>query len=178
MIKQYLRPFVALAGLFLSPVAQAQPACNVGSLQGDYAFTAQGAVLGTIDAAGAVHPFPAPSPINAVAVVTFYGNGTVERVVFTMNNGAPQVAQPPNIRQDGFLLNQKGTYSINEDCTGTMQLVIPGTNNANTTLDFALVLVDFGQRVFAVVSSETVPVVGALAVNVSAEMTRDVPRRR
>src|ERR1700759_4650967 len=95
---KYLTPFVALAGLFLSPMAQAQPACNVGSLQGDYAFMAQGEVLGTLDAAGAVHPFPAPSPINAVAVVTFYGNGTLDRVVFTMNNGAPQVAQPPNIR--------------------------------------------------------------------------------
>jgi hypothetical protein len=40
------------------------------------------------------------------------------------------------------------------------------------------VLVDFGQRVFAVISSETVPVAGAVAVNVSAELTRDVARRR
>ena len=31
---------------------------------------------------------------------------------------------------------------------------------------------------WSVVSSEVVPVVGALAVNVSAEMTRNVPRRR
>ena len=177
MIKQHLVPFVALAGLFLSPVAQAQPACNNGSLQGDYAFTAKGQVLGTRDTAG-VHPFPVPQPINSIAVVTFYGNGTLERVAFTVANGAPQVAQPPNNGQDGFLLNQTGTYSINDDCTGTMHLVIPGANNANTTLDLALVLVDFGQRVFAVVSSEIVPVVGALAVNVSAEMTRNVPRRR
>jgi hypothetical protein len=59
-----------------------------------------------------------------------------------------------------------------------MQVVIPGANNANTTLNFALVLVEFGQRAFAVISSETVPVAGALAVNVSAELTRDVTRRR
>ncbi|HET7883001.1 MAG TPA: hypothetical protein VFL55_19105 [Acetobacteraceae bacterium] len=176
MLKQFLKPLVALTGLFLSPVAQAQPACNLGSLQGDYAFTAQGAVLGTIDAAKVVHPFPAPQPINTVAVVTFHGNGTLERLAFTVANGQPQVAQPPS--DDGFLPIQTGTYSVSDECTGTMHLVIPGANNAHTTLDLALVLVDFGQRIFAVVSSEVVPVVGALAVNVSAEMTRNVPRRR
>jgi hypothetical protein len=53
---------------------------------------------------------------------------------FTVANGAPQVAQPPNNGPDGFRINQTGTYSINNDCTGTMQVVIPGANNANTTL--------------------------------------------
>ena len=31
-----------------------------------------------------------------------------------------------------------------DDCTGTMQVVIPGPNKANTTLNFAIVLVEFG----------------------------------
>jgi hypothetical protein len=110
--------------------------------------------------------------------MTFFGNGTLTREDFAVANGAPQVAAPPNNGPDGFRINQTGTYSINDDCTGTMQVVIPGPNNANTTLNFALVLADFGQSVFAVISSETVPVTGALAVNVSAEMARDTTRRR
>ena len=169
----------ALAGLlFGSPGAHATPSCDNGSLQGTYAFKAQGEVLGTLDAAG-LHPFAAPQPINSVAQMTFFGNGTLMREDFTVANGAPQVAQPPNNGPDGFRINQTGTYSINDDCPGTMQVVIPGASaNANTTLNFALVLVDFGQRAFAVISSETVPVAGAVAVNVSAEMTRDTMPRR
>ena len=172
-----LNTLIALAGLAFSAQAYAQPSCNNGSLQGDYTFKAQGEVLGTLDAAG-LHPFAAPQPINSVALVTFFGNGTLTREDFTVANGAPQVAQPPNNGADGFRINQTGTYSVNDDCTGTMEVVIPGANNANTTLDFALVLVDFGQSVFAVISKETVPVAGTVAVNVSAEMTRDVSHRR
>jgi hypothetical protein len=173
-----IKAIVAISGLLIgSAEAYADPMCDNGSLQGTYAFKAQGEVLGTLDAAG-VHPFAAPLPINSIAQVTFYGNGTLTREDFTVANGTPQVAQPPNNGPDGFRINQTGTYSINDDCTGTMQVVVPGANNANTTLNFALVLVEFGQRVFAVISSETVPVFGAQAVNVSAELTRDVTRRR
>jgi hypothetical protein len=164
-----LNALIALAGLVFSAQAQAQPACSDASLQGDYAFKAQGEVLGTLDAANVVHPFAAPQPINSIAVVTFMGDGTLQRQDFTVANGVPQ--------SNGFRMGQTGTYSINDDCTGTMEVVIPGAS-ANTTLDFALVLVDFGQSVFAVISKETVPVAGTVAVNVSAEMTRDVPRRR
>ena len=172
------KAIMALAGLLIcSTRAHADPMCDNGSLQGTYAVKAQGEVLGTLDAAG-LHPFAAPQPLNSIAQVTFFGNGTLTRQDFAVANGVPQVAQPPNNGPDGFRINQTGTYSINDDCTGTMQVVIPGANNANTTLNFALVLVDFGQRVFAVISSETVPVAGAVAVNVSAELTRDVARRR
>jgi hypothetical protein len=171
---------MALAGLLIwSAQVHAQPVCNDGSLQGDYAFKAQGEVLGTLDASNVLHPFAAPQPINSIAVVKFMGNGTLTREDFTVANGTPQLASPGNGGPDGFRVNQTGTYSINDDCTGTMEVVIPGASaNANTTLDFALVLVDFGQSVFAVISKETVPVAGQVAVNVSAEMTRDVPRRR
>jgi hypothetical protein len=177
-MRNSIKAIVAISGLLIcSARAQADPQCDNGSLQGTYAFKAQGEVLGTLDATG-VHPFAAPQPINNIAQVTFFGNGTLTREDFTAANGAPQVAQPPNNGPDGFRINQTGTYSINDDCTGTMQVVVPGANNANTTLNFALVLVDFGQSVFAVISSETVPGVGAVAVNVSAELTRDVARRR
>ncbi len=173
-----IKAIIAVSGLLIgSAEARADPMCNNGSLQGIYAMKAQGEVLGTLDAAG-VHPFAAPQPINSIAQVSFFGNGTLTRVDFTVANGTPQVAQPPNNGPDGFRINQTGTYSISDDCTGTMQVVVPGANNANTTLNFALVLVDFGQSVIAVISSETVPVVGALAVNVAAELTRDVTRRR
>src|ERR1700751_4815471 len=105
---KHVSPFVVLAGLFFPALAQAQPSCSNRSLQGDYAFKAQGEVVGTLDTAG-VHPFPAPQPINSIAQVTFYGNGTLERLDFTVANGAPQVAQPPNNGPDGFRINQTGT---------------------------------------------------------------------
>ena len=121
---------IAISGLLIySAEAYADPMCDNGSLQGNYALRAQGEVLGTLDATG-LHPFAAPQPINSIAQVTFFGNGTLTREDFTVANGAPQVAQPPNNGPDGFRINQTGTYSINDDCTGTMQVVIPGAEQS------------------------------------------------
>lgn len=95
-MRNSIKAIVAISGLLIcSARAQADPQCDNGSLQGNYAVKAQGEVLGTLDAAG-LHPFAAPQPINSIAQVTFFGNGTLTREDFTVANGAPQVAQPPN----------------------------------------------------------------------------------
>jgi hypothetical protein len=183
------KAIIALAGLLVGASgANAKANCDNNSLQGEYAFKAQGANVGVLDSSGALHPFASPQLLNAVGQFMFDGNGSFTRVDFAIGNGTPQVNASTPLTDNGFRTGQTGSYSVADDCTGTMVVNIPG----GTVLDLALALVDGGQAVFAVISHESVPglppsVVPAgascssgceIGANVSVELTRGSSRRR
>jgi hypothetical protein len=182
------KAMTAITGLVIcSAEAHADRTCDNSSLQGQYVFRAAGATVGVLDTSGALHPFTSPQLINAVGEFTFDGNGSFTRLDFPMGNGTPQTAGAP-LNDEGFRTGQTGTYSVDEECTGSMVANIPG----GTILEFEFVVGDFGQHVFAVVSHEHVPglppaVVPTgtsctsgcdLGVNVSVELTQNLARRR
>ena len=67
---------VLLSGVLLAAAAtNAFADCDNSSLNGTYAFRAQGATTGVIDASGILHPFASPQLLNSVGQISFDGNG-------------------------------------------------------------------------------------------------------
>jgi hypothetical protein len=82
--------------------------CSNRTLRGSYAFAVEGVFL---DA-------PTPLPLRGVAVTKFDGRGHATQVDHVVFNGMP----PPIDWTPAT-----GTYSLNPDCTGEMELDIPGS---------------------------------------------------
>jgi hypothetical protein len=83
-------------------------ACSNATLQGAYAF----------DVVGVFVDAPTPLPLRGVAVTQFDGTGNLTQVDHVVFNGTP----PPVDWTPGT-----GWYQINADCTGQMQIDIPGS---------------------------------------------------
>jgi hypothetical protein len=149
----------AIALLSLSGAAQAGGLCSDATLKGSYGFSAQGEVLGLLDpTTGKLHPFTTPSILNDVAIVTFDGAGHFARTDFGNMNGVPKGGQTV------FNPNQSGTYTVNADCTGTMQIMYTGGPvPAGVVLDLEMVVADDGTPVKAIIATETVPSAGPTA---------------
>ena len=104
----------------LGSVAHAQPggqsasapvkdrACSNATLHGAYAF----------DIVGVFVDAPTPLPLRGVAVTHFDGAGNLTQVDHVVFNGTP----PPIDWTPGT-----GSYHINADCTGRVQIDIPGS---------------------------------------------------
>ena len=151
----------AVALLSLSGAAQAAGLCSSATLKGPYGFSAQGEVLGLLEATTTgkvLHPFTTPSILNDVALVTFDGAGHFARTDFGNMNGVPKGGQT------AFNPNQSGTYTVNADCTGTMQITYTGGPvPAGVVLDLQMVVADDGTVVKAIIATETVPSAGPAA---------------
>jgi hypothetical protein len=126
--------------------------CDNGSLNGVYPFTTSGYIVGVFDSSGVLHYLNPAQPLSAIGQYSFNGEGTFTRIDFNVTNGIPANTASIPVNQSGFRTGQTGTYSIAEDCTGTISL------NANgAILELPIVLVDFGLSARAIVASEHVP---------------------
>jgi hypothetical protein len=129
------------ATLTLSPVRSvtadddggAQGTCSNRTLRGDYGFSIDGQILGG----------PSPILIRGVALTHFDGDrdGNLSQVDFVTLNGIPA---SPDWRR------ATGTYDLNPDCTGTMQLDFGG---GSPILRLRLVVADRGREIRTVVES-------------------------
>ena len=108
--------------------------CSNRMLRGDYGFSIDGTIL-----AGTPNAFL----WRGVAMTHFDGHGNLSQVDFTTRNGAPVSAdwRPAN-----------GTYEINDDCTGTAQII---QSDGSPTLNLRLVVVNRGREVRTIASSAT-----------------------
>lgn len=97
---------------------EAAPTCSLASLQGNYGFTITGQILSG----------PTAGLVSGVALTTFNGNGGLTQVDHVLHNG--QV--PPEAWR-----NATGSYTMNSNCTGTMQLVF---TDGSPTLNLYIVL--------------------------------------
>ena len=84
--------------------AQAAPGCSLASLSGNYGFTLTGQIL-----AG-----PTAGPVAGVALTTYGGNGGLTQVDHVVHNGQVPTEE---------WRSATGTYTLNSNCTGTMQLI-------------------------------------------------------
>lgn len=108
--------------------ADSHEECSDRTLRGDYAFAIDGTIL-----AG-----PSPLLLRGVAMTHFDGNGALHQVDFTTLNG---VAAGADWRP------ATGTYEINADCTGKMQLNPAGA----PPLNLRVVVGDRGRQIFTIV---------------------------
>jgi hypothetical protein len=82
--------------------------CSNRTLRGKYAFTIEGLFVDT----------PVPLPLRGVAMTHFDGRGNLTQVDHVVFNGVlPPLEWTP----------ATGTYSVNRDCTGEAEIIIPGS---------------------------------------------------
>jgi hypothetical protein len=86
----------------------AERGCSNATLRGAFAFDVDGAFLGA----------PAPLLLKGVAMTRFDGRGNLTQVDHIVFNGTP----PP---EDWTAAT--GWYRLNADCTGEMEIDIPGS---------------------------------------------------
>ena len=148
-----LTAMTLVSGLLIGAAgANAFANCANSSLNGVYPFTATGYTLGIYDTSGTLHYLSPPQPLSSVGQYTFDGQGNFTRVDFNVGNGVPVNNAATPVNEAGFRTGQTGTYSIADDCTGTISL------NANgAMIDLQIVLIDFGLSATAIVKSEHVP---------------------
>jgi hypothetical protein len=105
--------------------------CSNRTLRGLYAFTIEGFF---VDAS-------APLPLKGVAMTHFDGRGNLTQIDHVVFNGnLPPVDWTP----------ATGTYSINRDCTGQAEIIIPGSPFSPVVL--RLVVGNNGTEIRTVVS--------------------------
>jgi hypothetical protein len=104
--------------------------CSNRTLRGDYGFTIEGQIL----------IGPKAGLIRGVVMTHFDGRGNLSQVDHVLDNGAPPpVEWSPAI----------GTYTVNSDCTGTLQLTF---TDGRPPINQKLVVVSQGKQVRTVVS--------------------------
>lgn len=126
-------PMIIICGL-LAPAGFARAdsdegACSNRTLRGDYGFAVEGVIL---------PPAPTPSaPIRGVHITRFDGHGNLRQVDWILVNGSPISDATP----------VTGTYNVNADCSGTINLLPSNGGFVN----LRIVVVKDGKEVHAVV---------------------------
>ena len=103
--------------------------CRDSTLRGGYGFTITGQIL-----AG-----PAAGQVAGVAMTTFDGEGNLAQVDQVVHSGNPPAVQ---------WRPATGTYTLNEDCTGTMQIDF---TDGSPSLHLNIVVVRGGREIRTVV---------------------------
>ena len=132
--------FSAAATLLLLAGQPAFAQCTNAMLLGDYTFTVHGQSL---SADGST----STGLIDGVGYITFYGDGTATQEDFVVKNGTEVPGMPPN----AFHTGETGTYTINGDCTGTINITL---SSGNTRTD-QIVISKRGAAIHAIVSEAT-----------------------
>ena len=128
--------------------------CNSETIKGDYAVRVSGENF--------VPPAtPTALPVisvyrNGIALVHFNGAGVLSQADYVSANGVA-VPGPPD--GNGFHTDETGTYTVNENCTGSAEIDFPtppgGTSGA--VIKVLFVISDDGRQINEVVTSLTPP---------------------
>ena len=111
--------------------------CSNRTIRGDYGFAIEGDIL-----AG-----PSRIPLRSVAMTHFDGKGNLSQVEhFVFNGVPPPIEWSPS----------SGTYTVNPDCTGKAQIILPGVPPVN----LHLVVVRDGREIHTVVDVNAVTSIG------------------
>lgn len=136
---------VIICGVFASgPMAWADFAdsndgvCSNRMLRGDYGFTIEGQILGG----------PKAGLIRGVALTHFDGQGKLSQVDHVLDNGIP-----PAVEWNPAI----GSYTVNPDCTGKIQLVF---SDGRPPINQNFVVVNWGKTIYTVVSDAGTAIVG------------------
>lgn len=146
-----------VAALPLGALAQDNGGCSNATLNGDYAFTVSGKIF---------HPDGTVDTRAGVAMTHFNGAGGLTQNDYLMSSsiymasGANDghVPGPPD-PTTGFNTGETGSYTVNSDCTGKMEIdfPVPPTATTGAVIKLRIVVSDGGRVIGTVVSSLTPP---------------------
>jgi hypothetical protein len=159
-VREYVLNSAAILVVMLAggTVARAQSndhdGCSNSMLKGDYAFTVAGQIF-------------LPSGLiiqrEGVAMTDFDGEGNLKQVDFVLSS--PNAPAPPGTSPvdpiTGFHTEEKGTYTVHPDCTGTFTIKSPDlTTSTGASIPGTIIVVQFvlsneGRAIHTVVSSLT-----------------------
>jgi len=123
--------------------------CSNATLKGDYAFTVSGSF--TVPGGPTI-------PRLGVAMTHFDGLGGLKQVDFVVSN-VPPPGVAPSDPVTGFHIEEKGTYTVYNDCTGTFTINFPDfTTPTGMMIPGAIITAKFvianqGRSIYTVVSS-------------------------
>lgn len=137
----------------LPSAASAQPGtpCSTEILSGTYAFTISGQIF---------HPDGTVDNRQGVAITHFYGWGGLSQNDFVVSTINGKSAPVPGVKDPttGFNTAETGTYQVNPDCTGNMEIDFPAPpGETGAVIKLMFVLSDNGNSIHTVVSSLTPP---------------------
>jgi hypothetical protein len=140
-----------LLGLTAMASATDNNGCSNETLKGDYGF--------------AIHGFSPPnsdgtqSPIQGIAITHFDGAGKLTQRDFVETAGVPNAGN--GNAQTGFVFStgETGSYSLNSDCTGTMEidLNVPVPFGSTGVIKLMIVVTNGGRAIHVVVAENTSP---------------------
>jgi len=133
--------------------AQDNDGCSNSTLKGDYAFTVSGQLF-LPGSNGAVLTVQR----DGIAMTHFDGVGNLSQVDFVLSspNAPAPPGPPPTDPITGFHIEEKGTYTVYADCTGTFTIQNPdfvGTAIPGPVITVKFVLSNGGRSIHTVVTS-------------------------
>jgi hypothetical protein len=138
-----------LLGLTAMASASDNNGCSNETLKGDYGFV--------------IHGFaPSPNgqlPTQGIAITHFDGEGKLTQRDFVETAGVPNAGN--GNAQTGFVFStgETGSYSLNSDCTGTMEidLNVPVPFGSTGVIKLMIVVTNGGRAIHTVVAELTSP---------------------
>jgi hypothetical protein len=162
LTRKYAPAFLAAVVMLLlgSTSARAQSSesdgCSDAMLTGDYAFTISGQIF---------VPNGPTIQREGVAMTHFDGAGNLSQVDFVLSS--PNAITPPGFSLPtdpvtGFHIQEKGTYTVYSDCTGTFTINFPPATSKIGPIPGAVLVAKFilgngGRSIQAIVTSLTPP---------------------
>jgi hypothetical protein len=130
--------------------------CSNATLAGDYAFTISGQIF---------VPNGPTIQREGIAMSHFDGAGNLSQVDFVLSS--PNAVAPPGFSLPidpvtGFHVQEKGTYTVYSDCTGTFIINFPPATSSIGPIPGALIVAKFvlsngGRSIHTIVTSLTPP---------------------
>ena len=134
-------PFLATVAPTLA--ADRSDTCSNASLKGRYGVTTHGVNMGVYDKADptppAIHYYDTPTKIDMVSTETFDGRGNSTFSYLAFSNGFK--SSTPRVPSEEFnQVGATGSYRVNKDCTGVVNVVFPSASNNTFAFQRAFVL--------------------------------------
>jgi hypothetical protein len=141
---------VLMLGLSVIPAAADDNGCNAATLKGDYGFTINGF---------SPNPDGTQSPIKGVAITHFDGAGKFTQRDFVETAGVPNPGNGDSMTGFVFSTGETGTYNLNPDCTGRMEidLNVPVPVGSTGVIKLMVVVTNGGRAIHTVVAEDTSP---------------------
>jgi hypothetical protein len=145
---------LAVPAMFLGLSAMASATENNGcgneTLKGDYGFAIHGF---------SPNPDGTQSPTQGIAITHFDGEGKLTQRDFVETAGVPNAGNGNATAGFVFSTGETGSYTLNSDCTGTMEIDLnaPVPFGSTGVIKLMIVVTNDGRAIHTVVAEITVP---------------------
>jgi hypothetical protein len=139
-----------LLGLTAIASATDNNGCSNETLRGDYGFAIHGF---------SPNPDGTQSPIQGIAITHFDGAGKFTQRDFVETAGVPNAGNGNATAGFVFSTGETGSYTLNSDCIGTMQidLNVPVPFGSTGVIKLMIVVTNDGRAIHTVVAENTPP---------------------